>query len=150
MKNEIVLKKFGLVANGISYSENANAFLSKGFTSNAGNTYFNAIRFAEDILIKEDIGQGYARTFLNGIRIYSLKNKELLVDRNYHCVFYSKSTVKSESIKLLLVLLKDAAKSEGLELDEFLARTQISKIIDQAMNGNQVEMLNRQRKRYLN
>ena len=62
-----LLKKNGLINSNISYSSVANAFLSKGYTSTAGNTYFNSIRVAEGILIKEDVGQGYAHTFLNGI-----------------------------------------------------------------------------------
>ena len=149
MSTAVILKQFGLVSGSVNYSENANAFLSTGYTSAAGNTYFNAVRFAEGILIKEDVGQGYAHSFLNGLRIYSLKNKELLAEGDYHCQFYSKAVVKSKSINMLLRVLREAASSEGVELDENLARKQITKIIDAAMNTDQRELLSQQNRKYL-
>ena len=82
MTNSIaIFQKHGLVNSNLSYSEVANAFLSTGYTSSAGNTYFNSIRVAEGILIKEDIGNGYKYAFLNGIKIYSIKDKTLIVDK---------------------------------------------------------------------
>ncbi len=149
METSLVLKQFGLVKGNINYSETANAFLSTGFTSTAGNTYFNAVRFAEGIVIKEDIGIGYARRFLNGLQIYSLSNNEMLADRNYHCFFYNKFAIKREAVSMLMEVLRNAAKREGYKLDESQAKSEIEKIIDMAMNENQVELLKRQSQKYL-
>jgi len=149
MSTAVILKQFGLVSGSVNYSKEANAFLSTGYTSAAGNTYFNAVRFAEGILIKEDVGQGYAHSFLNGLRIYSLKNKELLAEGNYNSLFYSKVVVRNKSINMLLRVLKDAASAEGVELDEGVACRQITKIIDAAMNTDQRELLGRHGRKYL-
>ena len=149
MTKSLVLKQFGLTKSNINYSESANAFLSSGYTSSAGNTYFNAVRFAEGIVLKEDVGIGYARRFLNGLKIYSLKDRTLLADRSYNCFFYNKLTIKQEAISMLMEVLQNAAKRDGLHLDKKQARAEIEKIIDAAMNENQVEILKRQSQKYL-
>ena len=149
MTETLVLKQFGITKEGINYSEAANAFLTTGYTSNAGNTYFNAVRFAEGIIIKEDIGEGYAYTFLNGIRIYSLRNKELLAEKSYHSKIYSKQKVRNESIEMLMDVLSEAAEREGYYLNIAQAKESVSNIIDRAMNDNQLEILQQQSKKYL-
>ena len=149
MSTEMILSQFGLDKSGINYSNKTNAFLSSGYTSAAGNTYFNALRFAEGIVIKEDVGEGYSRTFLNGIRIYSLKNKQLIAERDFHCYFYSKGKVECNSISMLMDVLVEAAEIEGVDIDEDKARSQVEKVIKMAMNNDQRTMLQQQSRKYL-
>ena len=54
----------------VSYNEKHNIYLSNGYTSAAGNTYFQGIRLSDRLIVKYDFGQGYAYLFLNGIRLY--------------------------------------------------------------------------------
>ena len=76
MGNIVLFKDLGVsVSSNVTYSTSLNVFSSNGYTSAAGNTYFNSFRFADGILIKEDVGEGYAHTFLNGIRIFDLSTK---------------------------------------------------------------------------
>jgi hypothetical protein len=150
MKNSItIFEKYGLINSNISYSEVANAFLTSGYTSSAGNTYFNSVRVAEGILIKEDIGVGYARTFLNGLKIYSIKDKMLIADKSFKTVFYSVSRVKMESKKMLLNVLKEASINEGYIFDYASAEVLIDKILTNAINSNQMELLKQQTQKYL-
>jgi hypothetical protein len=149
MTKALVLKQFGLTKGNVNYSEKANAFLSDGYTSAAGNTYFNAVRFAEGIVIKEDVGIGYAYKFLNGLQIFSLKDKTLLADRDYYNRIYSKQTIKQQAVIMLLEVLREAAVKENMKLNEPQATKEIERIIDQAMNGNQLEILNKQSQKYL-
>lgn len=148
-KIPMIFEKYGLVNSAVSYSEVTNAFLTSGYTSVAGNTYFNAIRMAEGILIKEDIGQGYARTFLNGIKIYSIKDKTLIADKTFHTVFYSPLKVKIEAKKMLMNLLQDAASHEGAYFDRQTTENAIEKILDMAMNNDQRSVAIDQSKKYL-
>ena len=149
MNNSLtIFEKFGLINAKVSYSEVANAFLSTGYTSAAGNTYFNSIRVAEGILIKEDIGNGYAHTFLNGLRIYSIKDKTLLADKSFHTLYYIFSTVKNEAKKMLLDILETAARNERYSFDAVHARAIIDKILENAIRSNQVEMLKQQSQKY--
>jgi len=150
MTNSItIFEKHGLINSNVSYSEVANAFLSTGYTSQEGNTYFNSIRVAEGILIKEDVGVGYARTFLNGLQIYSIKDKTLLVDRTFNCLFYSKQTVKSKAKKMIIDVLREASISQGLYFDENNASSIIDRVLDKAIKEDQREMLLSQTKRLL-
>jgi len=150
MTNSLSLfEKHGLINSNISYSEIANAFLTVGYTSNAGNTYFNSIRVAEGILIKESVGHGWYHNFLNGIEIYSIKDKVLLADKNFHKVHHSKSTVKNQAKLMLLKVLKKAAKKEGYYFNKKKAKKIIRKVLDQAMQEDQRELLRIQTQKYL-
>ena len=150
METSLILRKLGLANVSTSYSEKANAFLSSGYTSTAGNTYFSAIRIAEGILIKDDIGTGYCRTFLNGIRIYSLKDKTLLAEKSFHSHFYSKDGVKRHAKSMLLDVLKEAALEEGWSMDEDQAQQEIARIIDKSFSTNQLTMLKNHSGKLLN
>lgn len=150
MTTEIIIRNLtGNSLGTVNYSGNANAFLSNGYVSTANNVYFNAFRFAEGLLIKEDVGQGYARTFLNGLRIYSLKDKVLLADRSYHCCFYCKEKVLTEAQSMLLDLLKDAAIEHGMSLNINEAKSAIDKILSHAFKGNQLEIAQNETRRLL-
>lgn len=150
MTTEIMINKLGSMLPGkLNFSETANAFLSNGYTSAANNTYFWAIRLAEGLIIKEDVGEGYARTFLNGLRIYSIKDKVLLADRSYHCNFYSKEKVQSETKKILFELLEEAAEANGFKINRYEAGKAIEKILDNAFKGNQLSIAENQMRKQL-
>lgn len=144
MTNELIIKQLtGIQTGTTNYSITANAFLGNGFTSSAGNHYFNAIRFADGIVIIEDIGEGWAHTFLNGIKIYSLRDKKLLVDECFHNVRYSKELVKSKAKQLLLDQLIKAASLNNFSFNIAEAERIISGLISQAFINDQREMVNR-------
>ncbi len=138
-----LFQKAGLAvaSGGYQYSEVANAFLSEGFTSNAGNTYFNAVRLIEGIFIKEDVGQGHTRTFLNGIKIYSIMDKTLIAERSYHCKFHSKLTVISEVQEMLYNIINESALKEGIKFDQNEVRRKIQEITIKCFNSDQRQLL---------
>lgn len=150
MGTELILRNLGnLLSKNIQYSEKSNAFLTNGYVSAANNVYFNAVRFAENILIKEDVGQGYAYTFLNGIRIYSLDNKALLAEKSFHCCVYSKQKVFNEVKAMLLDMLIEAAEYHGKTIDKNEASETIHRIFEKAFNQNQIQVAQQQMKRLL-
>ncbi len=150
MTKEMILSQLsGLQSKSLTYSGTANAFIGNGFTSSAGNHYFNAVRFADGILIKEDIGEGYLHTFLNGLKIYSLKDKTLIVDKSYHNVRYSKDLSKSLSKSLLKDHLEEAARHNGFNYNRSEASGLIDKIVEDAYVVDQREMADMQMRRLL-
>ncbi|OYT15489.1 MAG: hypothetical protein B7C24_12775 [Bacteroidetes bacterium 4572_77] len=151
MTNSIQLfEQHGLVNANLSYSEISNAFLSTGYTSGAGNTYFNSVRIAEGILIKEDVGIAHwGMSFLNGIQIYAIKDKTLIADEAYHSLRYSKYTVQFHAKILLLNTLREAAQSKGEQLNEIEANRVLDKVLNQAMNEDQRQLLIKQSQKYL-
>ena len=59
-----------LSGESLTYNAAKNVYLTLGYTSAAGNMYYQAVRFSNRLAVYYDIGQGYARTFLNGITLY--------------------------------------------------------------------------------
>lgn len=53
----------------VTYNAERNVYLTTGYTSQAGNTYFKAIRLSNRLAVYYNIGIGYCRTFLNGITL---------------------------------------------------------------------------------
>lgn len=130
-------------ASGVVFSSQANAFLTQAYLSAAGNAYFNAIRFAEGIIIKEDVGQGHTYTFLNGLRIYHAESKTLLADRAFHCYIYSEGAVKEEIQLLLMDVLEKAVRNSGNSFDKSEAKRIINKVITEAYEKNQLSAASR-------
>lgn len=146
MTQEISLfRNFGLATpNSISYSEPMNAFVTKAQMYASGNSYFNAARFAEGLLIKEDVGQGHLYTFLNGVHIYDIKTRKLLTEMvfpMYQGAFYSKDTVKNISSRLLTNLIVNAAEKQGCTIDEGEVKSKIYSILNRAFANNQLQEL---------
>ncbi len=139
MSTEVIIRNLGtIVGSTVKFSEPANAFLTQGYTSLANNTYFCAVRFAEGIIIQDQVAQGHSRTFLNGLRIYSMKDKTLLADRSYHSVFYSKDKVYNEAKDMLMKLMQEASGSKGYTFDKQEAEQTISRIIKESVYGDQM------------
>lgn len=67
-------------------------------------------------MIKEEIGQGYKYTFLNGLRIYN-KNGQLLAEEKYHCCkYWGISTFLKMVMPLLLRVAQDEAEMHNMHL----------------------------------
>lgn len=56
-----------LSGSSLTYNPEKNVFLTCGYTSAAGNTYYKAIRISDRLAVYYNIGQGHTHTFLNGI-----------------------------------------------------------------------------------
>lgn len=145
----VIFQKYGMVNSSLTYSEIANAFLTLGYTSKAGNTYFSVLRIGEGLLIKEDIGEASYGSFLNAVRIFSLKSKTLLAENIFSGKWYSENVVKSAARKMLIDLLKEAHQIEHISFDEDFANRQIDKVLDIAFNEDQRKMLENNTIKYL-
>ena len=62
----------------VTYNADRNMFLTAGYTSAAGNTYFQGIHLSNRLAIVFDIGVGYAYTFLNGMKLYCFDHDHLM------------------------------------------------------------------------
>ena len=90
--NQIIEQVFPtLSGNGLTYNKRNNMYLTSGYTSNAGNTYFNGIQLSDRLIIQYDLGQGYFYLFLNGIKIYCFNGteKQLISSKTYQNFIYS-------------------------------------------------------------
>jgi hypothetical protein len=99
----------------LTFNAGKNIFLSQGYTSQAGNTYYQGVRFSERIIITQQLGQGYCYTFLNGLRIFGFNGKEatLIAEKSFHCCIYDESFVKTQSENLIKEYLQSQAAMSG-------------------------------------
>lgn len=146
----VLFEKMGLTNSSLTYSEYANAFLSAGFVSRVGNIYYNSIRIAEGVLIKEDVGDAhYGITFLNCIKIYTIKTKTLITEKHFYGLKYSKNKVRYYAFEMLLDSLRDAHKMSHTYFNEEEAKRQVERVLEMAFNEDQRKVLIENTKRFL-
>lgn len=104
-------------------------FLTTGYTSAAGNTYYRAIRLSDRVVISYDLGQGYLYTFLNGIKVFV--NNHLIGSRAYSYCSFCEEFAKMESIKIVSEFLMGQAKMLGRNLNEEESRNISSMIVEE-------------------
>jgi hypothetical protein len=114
----------------LSVSADGKKLLTEGYTSNAGNTYFAAISLTGDFVIKQDIGQGWWHTFLNGLQIYTTNN-QLIAERHFHCQVYSDTFATEQAIDMLTEAIMDAAKRQKIQVN----RAQIENEVRTRLNA---------------
>ena len=70
LQNIVAKNLPALSGESITYNAAKNIFLTRGYTSAAGNMYYKAIRISDRLAVYYDLGQGYKYTFLNGIKLF--------------------------------------------------------------------------------
>lgn len=112
-----------LSGESITYNAARNVYLTLGYTSPAGNLYYRAIRFSKRLAVYYDIGQGYARTFLNGIKLFCWDGqKAKLIAQKYwggnDWRDFSECFAKEQSIQMLKDFLEGQLKLQGAHISD--------------------------------
>lgn len=108
-----------------------------GYTSAAGNTYYKAIRLSDRIAVFYDLGDGYSRTFLNGITLFAFDGaKPVIIAKkswggccNYR--FFNEYDAKRQSIIMLEEYLASQAKMLGENIPHDQICTFAQSVIDE-------------------
>ena len=112
-----------LSGESLTYNAAKNVYLTLGYTSAAGNMYYQAVRFSNRLAVYYDIGQGYARTFLNGIKLFCWDGqKAQLIAQKYwggsDWRDFSEYFAKEQSILMLRDFLTSQAKLQGAHVSD--------------------------------
>lgn len=112
-----------ITKSGLTYNAAKNIFLSKGYTSAAGNTYFQALRCSEQLAILFDVGEGYAHTFLNGIKLFCWDGQKprLIAQKQWGgCDYriFNEVFAEQQCVQMLANFLKGQAKMLGSGVSE--------------------------------
>lgn len=104
----------------VTYNAERNVYLTTGYTSQAGNTYFKAIRLSNRLAVYYNIGIGYCRTFLNGITLFAFNGTkpELIGQKAFNCHFFSEQDAATQSVLMLKSYLEGQAKLMGATVSE--------------------------------
>lgn len=112
-----------LSGSSLMYNAEKNVYLTLGYTSAAGNTYYRAVRFSKRLAVFYHIGEGYAHTFLNGITLFCWDGQQARIiaqkfwgGNDWRC--FSERFAKEESILMLKDYLAGQAKMLGTSVTE--------------------------------
>lgn len=103
----------------VTYNPKKNVYLTLGYTSAAGNTYFKAVRFSDRLAVYYDIGEGYKYTFLNGITLFAWDgNQAVIIGKRMwggggNWVCFSERFAMEQTVKMLKNYLEGQAKAIG-------------------------------------
>jgi len=112
-----------LSSESLTYNAAKNVFLSQGYTSAAGNMYYKAVRLSNRLMVYYDLGQGYAYTFLNGIKLYCFDGQKAnLIAQKYWggCDYriFNEQFAKEQSILMLRGFLEGQLKLQGARVSD--------------------------------
>lgn len=118
LQNIVAKNLPALSGESLTYSAAKNVFLTTGYTSAAGNMYYRAIRLSDRLAVYYDLGQGYAYTFLNGIKLFCWDgNQAKLIAQKYWggCDYrvFNEQFAKEQSILMLKDYLAAQLKAQG-------------------------------------
>lgn len=116
----------------LTYNEKKNIILTEGYTSAAGNTYFQGIRMSDRIVVSYQLGQGYCYLFLNGIRIYAFNGKELqlIAQDFYNCNVFSEESAKQEAIKMVKSYLSNQVALTGKTVEQTMVEDMAASLVN--------------------
>lgn len=121
----------------VSFCEKHNIFLSQGYTSAAGNTYFQGARMSDRLIVMYDFGQGWAHLFLNGIRLFCFDGQEMkqIAQRFFYCCYWDENNAR----RLCVDMLKDFMSSQSRMMGAVVTPAQIANfstsMVDEALAG---------------
>ena len=99
-------------------------FLTQGYTSGMGHTYFQGIQLSNRVAVVSNIGQGGWGSnphFLNGVTVYCFDGSEKKIIGKWAPVnyaFYSDSLVQCIATELLYNYLKSQVMIQGALIDD--------------------------------
>lgn len=110
-----------LSGESVTYNAAKNIFLTRGYTSAAGNMYYKAIRISDRLAVYYDLGQGYKYTFLNGIKLFCWDGqKAKVIAQKYWggCDYrvFNEQFAKEQSILMLSNFLAGQLKAQGAQV----------------------------------
>lgn len=112
-----------LSGESLTYNAAKNVFLTMGYTSAAGNMYYRAIRLSDRLAVYYDLGQGYAYTFLNGIKLFCWDGqKAKLIAQKYWGGYdyrvFNEQFAKEQSILMLKDYLAGQLRAQGAQVSD--------------------------------
>ena len=109
---------------GLTYNAERNMFLTQGYTSSMGHTYFQGIQLSNRLAIVNDIGRGGWGSnplFLNGVTLYCFDGKDKKIIGKWapsNWAFYSESLAISVAKTLLNDYLVSQMKMQGISISQ--------------------------------
>lgn len=108
----------------VSYCADKNMFLTSGYTSGMGHTYFQGIQLSDRVAVVCSIGRGGWGSnphFLNGVTVYCFDGREKKIIGKWSPIgyaFYSDSLAQRVATELLYDYLKSQVLIQGAFIED--------------------------------
>lgn len=122
--SNLVNRALPTAGGSVTYNAAKNMFVTDGYTSGSGHTYFRGIQLSDRVVVVYDIGQGgwgYCPTFLNGVTVYCFEGNQKKIIGKWTpdpWAFYSDSLAISKAADLLFAYLKSQTVLLGLAMND--------------------------------
>lgn len=121
----------------LHYNKDLGCYYTNGWTSAAGNSYCNFFYVSPQIAIKCDFGQGYALSFINGIRVYRYNGRDTELigewqNSNYSGTVFSERFVMNKCKQLVADYLQSQLRLQGGNASESEIERIASQVVDEA------------------
>lgn len=113
-----------LSGSSVAYNKERNMYVTNGYTSAMGHTYFQGIHLSNRVAVVLNIGRGGWGSnpyFLNGVSVYCFdgKDKKLIGSWTPNTwAFYSDMLAQKVAVMLLLQYLKSQAMLSGARISD--------------------------------
>ena len=141
MNNQIlsilVTKVLPTISGGsLTYDAKRKVLRTLGYTSAAGNSYYQTVRISKRLVVFYDIGVGYALTFLNGIKLFCWDGTiTRLIGQRYwggnNWRSFNESFARDQSIIMLKEFLAGQAKLARGHVSESQLLTLSRQMVDE-------------------
>lgn len=141
---DIVITKAlpALSGESVTYNPAKDVYLTMGYTSLAGNTYYKAVRFSKRLAVFYNLGQGYAHTFLNGITLFCWDGTKakMIAQKSWGGSRY-RIFSENDAMNQSILMLKDFLQGQAKLMDRM--------VNDQLLLECSREMLEETRRRHI-
>lgn len=125
----------------LSYNASRNMYLTQGYTSGMGHTYFQGIQLSDRVAVVYNVGRGgYGCNplFLNGVTVYCFDGKDKKLIGSWSpstWEFYSDSLARRVASNILFDYLQSQVKLQGSAIDTSVLREFANAQIKAAVEG---------------
>ena len=128
-------------SSNLSYNASRNMYLTQGYTSGMGHTYFQGIQLSDRVAVVYNVGRGgYGSNplFLNGVTVYCFDGKDKKLIGSWSPAsweFYSDSLARRVATELLFNYLQSQVKLQGSVIDTSVLKDFADAQIKAAVEG---------------
>ena len=115
------------------WDESQKMFLFGDYESMSGNRFYRGIRFCNNLVILEKVGQYHTWTYIDGLELYAFNGRKLTLiqSKQYSKQFYDQEFIRSESEAMVRNYILGMCKTAGTTMTEEEATVQSKSLVEQ-------------------
>ena len=119
----------------LKIDHNTGLMIAKSYRADSGFEYALGMREFGNLRIMEEVGQGTAVTYLNGVKVFDGKGELIIDEKLGKSTYYSRETVRQVVLEAILNMLENAATKTGKNYDRDKTKEVINNKLEAAYYG---------------